>query len=68
MLGEQFGVGDEICGIELSTQFPEDGLSVWNRTATDQTCIFRIRDTLRRILNLPPNVNLEYKPHIDNLK
>lgn len=64
MLGEQFLVGQEICGIALSSQYPEDHLSVWNRTASDQASTARIRDTLRRILNLPPtHYTMEYKPH-----
>ncbi|XP_055852267.1 eukaryotic translation initiation factor 4E type 2 [Episyrphus balteatus] len=68
MLGEQFLVGDEICGIVLTTKYPEDSLSVWNRTATDIASTTRIRDTLRRILNLPLNTLMEYKIHCDSLK
>ncbi|XP_055300293.1 eukaryotic translation initiation factor 4E type 2 isoform X2 [Sitodiplosis mosellana] len=68
MLGEQFLVGSEICGVVLSTRFPEDLLSVWNRSAADQNCTNRIRDTLRRILNLSPNTPMEYKSHCDSLK
>lgn len=68
MLGEQFLVGPEICGIVLSTQYPEDLLSVWNRTATDVGSTNRIRDVLKRILNLPANFPIEYKPHSDSLK
>lgn len=68
MLGEQFLVGSEICGIVLSTQYPEDLLSVWNRTATDVGSTNRIRDVLKRILNLPANFPIEYKPHSDSLK
>lgn len=67
MLGEQFLVGPEICGIVLSTKFPEDQLCVWNRTATDRASTTRIRDTLRRILNLPPDTPMEYKVHCDSL-
>lgn len=68
MLGEQFLVGGEICGIVLSTQYPEDLLSIWNRTANDFASTNRIRDVLRRILNLPPNFPIEYKPHSDSLR
>ncbi|XP_017967049.1 eukaryotic translation initiation factor 4E type 2 isoform X1 [Drosophila navojoa] len=68
MLGEQFLVGDEICGIVLQTKYPEDSLSVWNRTATDMTSTTRIRDTLRRILNIPLTTAMEYKIHCDSLK
>lgn len=68
MLGEQFMVGDEICGAVISVRFQEDILSIWNRTSSDYHSTNRIRDTLRRVLNLPPNTVLEYKTHNDSLK
>ncbi|XP_068130043.1 eukaryotic translation initiation factor 4E type 2-like isoform X2 [Hyperolius riggenbachi] len=68
MLGEQFMVGEEICGVVVSIRFSEDILSIWNRTANDQQSTVRIRDTLRRVLNLPPNTIMEYKTHNDSLK
>ncbi|KAH8295462.1 hypothetical protein KR018_011424, partial [Drosophila ironensis] len=46
----------------------EDSLSVWNRTATDMASTTRIRDTLRRILNIPITSVMEYKIHCDSLK
>lgn len=61
ILGEQFMVNDEICGAVVSVRYQEDIISVWNRTASDQTTTTRIRDTLKRVLNLPPNTILEYK-------
>jgi len=68
LLGEQFMVGGEICGAVVSCRFQEDIISVWNRTASDSTTTVRIRDTLRRVLNLPPNTIMEYKAHSDSLK
>ncbi|XP_044132894.1 eukaryotic translation initiation factor 4E type 2-like [Bufo gargarizans] len=68
MLGEQFMVGEEICGVVVSIRFQEDILSIWNKTANDQISTIRIRDTLRRVLNLPPNTIMEYKTHNDSLK
>ncbi|XP_023650642.1 eukaryotic translation initiation factor 4E type 2-like [Paramormyrops kingsleyae] len=68
MLGEQFMVGEEICGVVVSVRFQEDILSIWNRTANDHMTTSRIRDTLRRILNLPPNTIMEYKTHNDSLR
>ncbi|WAR27785.1 IF4E2-like protein [Mya arenaria] len=52
----------------LGEQFMEDILSLWNRTASDGVTTSRIRDTLKRILNLPPNTIMEYKTHGDSLK
>ncbi|XP_075238124.1 eukaryotic translation initiation factor 4E homologous protein isoform X1 [Lycorma delicatula] len=68
MLGEQFMVGQEICGAVVSIRFQEDIISVWNKTASDQITTARIKDTLKRVLNLPPNTILEYKTHVDSLK
>ncbi|XP_063428348.1 eukaryotic translation initiation factor 4E type 2-like isoform X2 [Mytilus trossulus] len=68
MLGEQFMVGEEICGAVISIRYQEDILALWNRTACDQVTTSRIRDTLKRILNLPPNTIMEYKTHNDSIK
>ncbi|ESO05991.1 hypothetical protein HELRODRAFT_64314, partial [Helobdella robusta] len=68
MLGEQFVVGDELCGAVISIRFQEDILSLWNKTATDQTTIARIRDTLKRVLNLPTSAVMEYKTHNESIK
>jgi len=68
MLGEQFMVGEEICGAVCSIRNQEDIVSLWNRTASDVPTTNRIRDTMRRVLNLPPNTVLEYKRHDDCLK
>jgi len=68
MLGEQFMVGEEICGAVISVRFQEDILSLWNRTADDQQTVTRIRDTLKRVLNLPASTIMEYKMHMDSIK
>ncbi|GAB6019782.1 Eukaryotic translation initiation factor 4E type 2 [Chamberlinius hualienensis] len=68
MLGEQFMVGEEICGAVISIRFQEDIISVWNKTAHHTTTTNRIRDTLRRVLNLPGNTIMEYKTHTDSLR
>ncbi|KAL1506770.1 hypothetical protein ABEB36_006073 [Hypothenemus hampei] len=68
MLGEQFMAGNEICGVVVSTRNQEYLLSVWHRTSSDQPMITRIRDALKRLLNIPPSVSMEYKIHSDYLK
>ena len=68
MIGEQFLVGEEICGAVCSIRNQEDIVSLWNRTADNIGVTIRIRDTLRRVLNLPVNAVLEYKRHDDCLK
>lgn len=68
MLGEQFMVGEEICGAVISIRHQEDILSLWNKTAHVEQITSRIRDTLRRVLNLPTNTVMEYKAHMDSLR
>jgi len=68
MLGEQFMVGEEICGAVVSVRFNEDILSIWNRTASDTAITNRIRDTFRRVLNLPQGTVIEYKAHNDSIR
>jgi len=68
MLGEQFMVGEEVCGAVVSIRYQEDILSLWNRTANDTGVTNRIRDTFRRVLNLPPGTTIEYKAHNDSIK
>ena len=49
-------------------RFQEDIISIWNRSAGDQAVTNRIRDTFRRVLNLPPGTVTEYKAHNDSIK
>ena len=68
MIGEQFMVGDEICGAEVTIMSHKVFISLWNRTSTDAMAITRIKDTLKRVLNLPLSTVFEYKKNIDSLK
>lgn len=63
MAGEQFDVGNEICGAVMSIRFQEDIISVWNRNADNEHACVKIRDVLRRLFRLPQWVTLEYKRH-----
>lgn len=57
-----------VCCVHPPTPLQEDIISIWNKTASDQATTARIRDTLRRVLNLPPNTIMEYKTHTDSIK
>ncbi|KAJ3037768.1 Eukaryotic translation initiation factor 4E type 2 [Rhizophlyctis rosea] len=63
IIGDQFDVGGEICGAVISIRHSEDILSLWNQSADDGRVNLRIRDTMKRVLNLPPNCIMEYKAH-----
>lgn len=68
VIGDQFDVGSEICGAVLSIRSSEDILSLWNRSAHEGRINLKIRDTMKRVLNLPPETIMEYKTHNDALK
>jgi translation initiation factor 4E len=70
LVGAQFsGVNpDEVCGAVLSVRYSEDILGIWNRNAHDSTSIERIRDSIKKILQLPPHAHLEYKPHQNSMQ
>ncbi|KAI9301446.1 translation initiation factor eIF 4e-like domain-containing protein [Cunninghamella echinulata] len=63
MIGDQFDVQDEICGAVLSIRNSEDIISVWNKTASNGRINLKIRDTIKRVLNLPQDTTMEYKSH-----
>ncbi|KAI9229805.1 MAG: translation initiation factor eIF 4e-like domain-containing protein [Piptocephalis tieghemiana] len=68
VVGDQFDLGDEICGAVLSMRNSEDILSLWNKNAGGARVNLRIRDTLKRILGAPADTVMEYKAHTDALR
>lgn len=68
VIGEQFDVGHEICGIVISMRNNEDRIGIWNKTADNQEALAKIRDNFRRILQLPNYVNFEYQRHFDRVE
>lgn len=68
MIGDEFGMGNEVCGAVVSIRFPEDIIAVWNMTAEDYEAVRNIRDVLRRCLNLPGQAVMEYKRHDSSMK
>ncbi|CAM9873592.1 unnamed protein product, partial [Hapterophycus canaliculatus] len=67
IIGEQFDVGNEICGAVVSVRYSEDVISVWNRSASNTEGIDKIRESLKRLLQIPSFVQVEYRRHQDNL-
>eukprot|EP00043_Microstomoeca_roanoka_P015637 m.156745 g.156745 ORF g.156745 m.156745 type:complete len:195 (-) comp16299_c7_seq1:646-1230(-) len=63
LIGEQFDVGDDICGAVLAIRPREDLLSVWNRDGDSETLRAKIKETMVRVLDLGPDVNIEYIRH-----
>jgi len=65
IIGEQFDTGDELCGAVVSVRSSEDIISVWNRNSENKDATNKIRDQIRRVLNLPAFIAIEYKKHVD---
>jgi translation initiation factor 4E len=67
LIGGQFpGIPDgEICGLVISIRYSEDILGIWNRSAGDRDMVDRLRDAVKKVLQLPPSAyaSMEYKPH-----
>mmetsp|Transcript_27370 Transcript_27370/g.74835 ORF Transcript_27370/g.74835 Transcript_27370/m.74835 type:complete len:252 (-) Transcript_27370:1777-2532(-) len=67
LIGGQFpGIPDgEICGLVISIRYSEDILGVWNRSANDRDMVDRLRDAVKKVLQLPTSAyaSMEYKPH-----
>lgn len=57
----------EVCGVVVSIRYSEDIVSVWNRTANDRDITDRLREVIKRVLQLPGFVHMEYKPHETSL-
>ncbi|KAI1328848.1 translation initiation factor eIF4e [Xylariaceae sp. FL0255] len=61
-VGDQFGdETDELCGIVLSMRNGEDVLSIWTRNTGQK--VLKIRETMRRVLNCPPDTRIEFRSH-----
>ena len=43
LIGEQFDVGGEVCGVIVSSKFHDDTIAIWNRSADNDAAIARIR-------------------------
>ncbi|ORZ20600.1 translation initiation factor eIF 4e-like domain-containing protein [Absidia repens] len=63
IIGDQFDVQDEICGAVLSIRNSEDIISIWNKTSSNGRINLKIRDTVKKVLNLPQDTTMEYKSH-----
>ncbi|KAF9031377.1 eukaryotic translation initiation factor 4E [Hymenopellis radicata] len=65
---EQDSEWPEICGCTISVRQHEDIVSLWNRVDGDIKLRDKIRDTLRRVLNLPSSTVMEYKSNNDSMQ
>lgn len=68
IIGEQFEHSDDLCGVVISSRATgDDVLSIWNRTAANESIVNSIREKIRQVLSLPTNWVIEYKAHNQSL-
>ncbi|KAF2272661.1 IF4E-domain-containing protein [Westerdykella ornata] len=66
LIGDQFyEATEEVCGFVLSVRSGEDVFSIW--TKKDGSMNMKIRNTVRRVLNLPPDTNITWRSHDDSI-
>ncbi|KAI9658747.1 MAG: hypothetical protein M1821_002307 [Bathelium mastoideum] len=66
MIGDQFAeASDEVCGAVLSVRSGEDVLSIWTKNNGGRN--IKIRETIKRVLSLPPDTNIIWKSHDDSI-
>lgn len=59
IIGEEWDVCDEICGVVMSIRENEDILAIWNRNADNQILLAKLKDCVRTTLNCPSWVRTE---------
>ncbi|CAK4016416.1 related to mRNA cap-binding related to eIF-4E [Lecanosticta acicola] len=66
MVGEQFDeASDEVCGAVVSVRSGEDVISVWTRNDGGRNV--KIRESLKRLLNLPADTIILWKSHDESI-
>ena len=65
---ETEGLPFEVCGVIVSIRYQEDILSIWSRTATNENVKKTLKEAIKKALDLPSNLSMEYKAHDLSMK
>ncbi|KAF2269480.1 IF4E-domain-containing protein [Lojkania enalia] len=66
LIGDQFAeAGEEVCGFVLSVRSGEDVFSIW--TKNDGGRNIKIRETIKRVLNLPEGTIITWRSHDESI-
>lgn len=66
MIGDQFAeASEEVCGAVVSVRSGEDVVSIW--TKNDGGRNIKIRETIKRVLALPADTNLQWRSHDESI-
>ncbi|KAI6899942.1 IF4E-domain-containing protein [Hortaea werneckii] len=66
LVGDQFAeASEEVCGAVVSVRSGEDVFSIW--TKNDGGRNVKIRETIKRVLNLPADTSLQWRSHDESI-
>jgi len=66
LVGDQFAeASEEVCGAVVSVRSGEDVFSIW--TKNDGGRNVKIRETIKRVLSLPADTNLQFRSHDESI-
>lgn len=60
VLGEEYEIVQDICGIILSNRYQEDIISIWIGACEDAEIL---KEFVKKVLGLPPSTHFDFKPH-----
>ncbi|CAK1366170.1 Eukaryotic translation initiation factor 4E type 2 [Cercospora beticola] len=67
MVGDQFNeASDEVCGAVVSVRQTEDVISIWTKNNGGRNV--KIRETIKRELELPMDTNILFRSHDDSIQ
>lgn len=67
IIGDQFAeASDEVCGAVVSARPGEDVISIWTKNNGGRNV--KIRETIKRVLELPQDTNLVFRSHDDSIQ
>lgn len=66
LIGDQFAeASEEVCGAVVSVRSGEDQISIWTRNDGGRNV--KIRETVKRILSLPTDTNVQWRSHDESI-
>jgi len=68
LIGDNFGIGEDLCGVVCKTKYNDDIISVWNADAHNEELKMRTRDVLKRVLSITNNNGMEYVAHDQSIQ
>jgi len=58
VVGDLYGLGDEVCGIVCGTKATDSIISIWNKTAQDDDAKYKIRYNSLVLIALPARLRV----------